>query len=70
MPPTPRTMRMGLARLLTERRLQAQVLIPLATSPVCGLPASTVLVLSVVPARSAMPDDFGLTAMKKNPFAS
>ncbi|MEZ5583129.1 MAG: efflux RND transporter permease subunit [Candidatus Competibacteraceae bacterium] len=40
----------GLIPLLSERSLQAQVLIPLATSIVFGLLASTVLVLVAVPA--------------------
>lgn len=39
----------GLTPLLTEQSLQAQVLIPLATSVVFGLLASTLLVLLVVP---------------------
>jgi multidrug efflux pump subunit AcrB len=39
----------GLMPLLSERSLQAQVLIPLATSVVFGLLASTFLVLIAVP---------------------
>ena len=39
----------GLLPLLSEKSMQAQILIPLATSIVFGLMASTVLVLFVVP---------------------
>ena len=53
---------MGLLPLLTERSLQAQVLIPLATSLVFGLIASTILVLIVIPAVYAILGDFGLIA--------
>lgn len=51
---------MGLLPLLTERSLQAQVLIPLATSLVFGLMTSTVLVLIVIPAIYAILGDFGM----------
>ena len=51
---------MGLLPLLTERSLQAQVLIPLATSLVFGLITSTVLVLVVIPALYAILGDLGL----------
>jgi len=51
----------GLLPLLAERSLQAQVLIPLATSIVFGLLASTVLVLLVVPCLYAILGDLGLT---------
>ncbi len=57
----------GLTPLLFERSLQAQVLIPLATSLVFGLMASTVLVLLVIPALYATLDDCGLTAPVENP---
>ena len=50
----------GMTPLLTETSLQAQVLIPLATSIVFGLAASTVLVLLVIPALYAIVSDFGL----------
>lgn len=50
----------GLLPLLTESSLQAQVLIPLATSIVFGLAASTLLVLLVLPAAIAILGDFGL----------
>jgi multidrug efflux pump subunit AcrB len=57
---------MGLLPLLTERSLQAQVLIPLATSLVFGLIASTILVLLVIPAVYAILGDFGIvTANQK-----
>jgi hydrophobic/amphiphilic exporter-1 (mainly G- bacteria), HAE1 family len=52
----------GLTPLLFEKSLQAQVLIPLCTSLVFGLLASTVLVLLVLPALYAILEDFGLTA--------
>jgi hydrophobic/amphiphilic exporter-1 (mainly G- bacteria), HAE1 family len=53
----------GLAPLLAERSLQAQVLQPLVVSLVFGLLASTVLVLVVIPALYATLHDFGLTAL-------
>lgn len=52
----------GLLPLLTERSLQAQILIPLAVSIVFGLLATTMLVLFVVPAFYTILGDFGLTA--------
>ena len=55
----------GLLPLLFERSLQAQVLIPLVTSIVFGLLASTVLVLLVVPALFSILDDFGLTSLRR-----
>ena len=55
----------GLLPLLSERSLQAQVLIPLITSLVFGLLAATLLVLLVVPATFAILDDFGLSAAPK-----
>lgn len=48
---------MGLLPLLMEKSLQAQVLIPLVTSIVFGMLASTVLVLLVVPALYAILGD-------------
>ncbi|MCA9448114.1 MAG: efflux RND transporter permease subunit, partial [Candidatus Omnitrophica bacterium] len=51
----------GLLPLLSERSLQAQVLIPLATSIVFGLFASTALVLVVVPSLYSIVGDFGWT---------
>ena len=53
---------MGLLPLLTERSLQAQILIPLAASIVFGLVASTVLVLLVIPAFYTILSDFKLIA--------
>jgi hydrophobic/amphiphilic exporter-1 (mainly G- bacteria), HAE1 family len=53
----------GLLPLLIERSLQAQVLIPLATSIAFGLMASTVLVLLVIPCLYAILDDMGLVAV-------
>ncbi len=53
---------MGLLPLLTERSLQAQILIPLASSLVFGLITSTVLVLIVVPVLYTILGDLGLTA--------
>jgi multidrug efflux pump subunit AcrB len=48
----------GLLPLLSERSLQAQLLIPLACSIVFGLLMSTVLVLVAVPCLYAILDDF------------
>ena len=50
---------MGLLSLLTERSMQAQVLILLAVSLVIGLITSTILVLIVIPALYAILGDFG-----------
>ena len=49
----------GMMPLLLESSLQAQVLIPLATSIVFGLLSSTVLVLLVIPAMYAIVADLG-----------
>ena len=49
----------GLLPLLSERSLQAQVLIPLAISIAFGLMASTVLVLFVIPCLYAILSDLG-----------
>jgi len=51
----------GLLPLLAEKSLQAQLLIPLATSIVFGLMASTVLVLIVIPCLYTILDDLGFT---------
>ncbi len=51
----------GLIPILSETSLQAQILIPLVTSLVFGLCASTLLVLLVVPALYTILEDFGLT---------
>ncbi|MCP3922977.1 MAG: efflux RND transporter permease subunit [Desulfobacterales bacterium] len=50
----------GLIPLLMEKSLQAQILIPLATSIVFGLMASTCLVLVVIPALYSILGDLGL----------
>jgi len=55
----------GLTPLLMEKSLQAQVLIPLATSIVFGLLASTILVLFVVPAIFSIFSDLGWVTVKK-----
>ncbi len=55
----------GLLPLLSERSLQAQVLIPLAVSIAVGLLASTVLVLLVDPSMYAIASDFGWTTAAK-----
>lgn len=55
----------GMLPLLFEKSFQAQVLIPLVTSLVFGLVASTILVLFVVPALYSIFEDFGLTSSKK-----
>jgi len=52
----------GLLPLLIERSLQAQVLIPLATSIAFGLMASTILVLMVIPCLYAILADAGLVS--------
>jgi multidrug efflux pump subunit AcrB len=52
---------MGLLPLLSERSMQAQILIPLASSIVFGLITATFLVLLLVPAIYSIFDDFGLT---------
>ena len=51
----------GMTPLLLEQSLQAQILIPLTTSIVFGLMASTVLVLFLVPALYVILGDLGLT---------
>jgi HAE1 family hydrophobic/amphiphilic exporter-1 len=51
----------GLIPILSETSLQAQILIPLVTSLVFGLMASTLLVLLVVPALYTILEDFGFT---------
>ena len=55
----------GLTPLLLEKSLQAQVLIPLATSIVFGLLSTTLLVLLVVPALFSVFSDFGWTSVQK-----
>jgi len=55
----------GLLPILSETNIQAQVLIPLVTSLVFGLLASTVLVLLVVPALYLALHDFGLSTLNR-----
>lgn len=57
----------GLLPILSETSLQAQVLIPLVTSLVFGLIASTVMVLFVVPAFYTVLDDLGLATLVADP---
>jgi hydrophobic/amphiphilic exporter-1 (mainly G- bacteria), HAE1 family len=55
----------GLTPLLAEKSLQAQVLIPLATSIVFGLVVATTFVIFVVPALFSIFSDFGWVSMEK-----
>lgn len=55
----------GLVPLLLETSLQAQILIPLATSLAFGLTSATILSLFMVPALYAILDDFGLSEHKR-----
>lgn len=50
----------GLTPLLFEQSLQAQILIPLATSIIFGIASSTFLVLFVVPCFYSILEDFGV----------
>lgn len=52
----------GLMPLLLEKSLQAQILIPLATSLAFGLAVSTALALFLIPALYCVLDDFGAAA--------
>ncbi|PCJ47501.1 MAG: acriflavin resistance protein [Gammaproteobacteria bacterium] len=54
----------GMTPLLFESSLQAQILIPLATSIVFGIATSTLLVLFVVPCLYCILEDFGLAKAK------
>jgi multidrug efflux pump subunit AcrB len=49
----------GMSPLLFETSLQAQILIPLATSIVFGIATSTLLVLFVIPSLYSVLEDFG-----------
>ncbi len=51
----------GMTPLLFETSLQAQILIPLATSIVFGIATSTLLVLFVIPSLYSILEDFGFT---------
>ncbi|WDE06545.1 efflux RND transporter permease subunit [Thalassomonas viridans] len=55
----------GMTPLLFESSLQAQVLIPLATSIVFGIATSTLLVLFVLPCLYTILEDFGLAKSRK-----
>jgi len=55
----------GMTPLLFETSLQAQILIPLATSIVFGIASSTLLVLFVVPCFYSVLEDFGLAKAEK-----
>ncbi len=55
----------GLTPLLLEKSMQAQVLVPLATSIVFGLLATTLLVLLVVPAMFSILHDLGISTTAK-----
>ena len=55
----------GLTPLLFESSLQAQILIPLATSIVFGIGSSTLLVLFVIPCMYSILEDFGLANVAK-----
>ncbi len=54
----------GLTPLLLEKSMQAQILIPLATSIIFGLLATTVLVLLLVPASYSILHDLGVSSMR------
>jgi multidrug efflux pump subunit AcrB len=55
----------GLTPLLFEQSLQAQILIPLATSIIFGIASSTVLVLFVVPCLYTVLEDVGLLRLSQ-----
>jgi multidrug efflux pump subunit AcrB len=55
----------GMTPLLFETSLQAQILIPLATSIVFGIASSTLLVLFVVPCVYTIMEDFGYATAGK-----
>jgi len=57
----------GLTPLLFETSLQAQILIPLATSMVFGIASSTLLVLFVIPCMYSILEDFGLANVERAP---
>ena len=56
----------GLTPLLFETSLQAQILVPLVTSIVFGLLATTLLVLFVVPVLYSILDDLGLATARSD----
>lgn len=55
----------GITPLLFETSLQAQVLVPLATSIVFGIVSSTLLVLFVIPCLYTILEDFGLAKAER-----
>ncbi len=57
----------GMLPLLFETSKQAQVLIPLVTSIVFGLIASTLLILLILPALYTIMEDIGYVAMTEQP---
>ena len=56
----------GLTPLLFEQSLQAQILIPLATSIIFGIASSTFLVLFVIPSLYSILEDFKGVAIAEN----
>ncbi|MDQ7048110.1 MAG: efflux RND transporter permease subunit [Enterobacterales bacterium] len=56
---------LGMTPLLFETSLQAQILIPLATSIVFGIATSTLLVLFVIPCLYSILEDFGYATADK-----
>jgi len=59
----------GLLPMLMERSIQAQMLIPLALSIVCGLSTSTLLELFVIPSLYMIVQDFRAGSSRKNSFS-
>jgi hydrophobic/amphiphilic exporter-1 (mainly G- bacteria), HAE1 family len=55
----------GMTPLLFETSLQAQVLIPLATSIVFGIATSTLLIIFVIPCLYSILEDFGFTRINQ-----
>jgi len=56
----------GMTPLLFESSLQAQILIPLATSIVFGIATSTMLVIFVIPCLYSVLEDFGLAKARQH----
>lgn len=56
----------GLTPLLLEKSMQAQILIPLATSIIFGLLATTLLVLLLVPASYSILHDLGISTTARD----
>jgi len=56
----------GMTPLLFETSLQAQILIPLATSIVFGIATSTILVLFIIPCLYSILEDFGLAKAQQH----